>query len=86
LEVMPFVNQVDSYNQLSEEFRKRLYGLKVIHSAAPIESEHPLVRTHPATGEKVLFVNKGCQYTMLISNNGGTLANDLDSGPKHYRT
>lgn len=68
-----FANQAAAYQRLSPEFRKRLHGLKVVHSAVeqaessklrggivrrdPVTSIHPLVRTHPATGEKALFVN-----------------------------
>ncbi|KAH6869992.1 hypothetical protein BKA58DRAFT_338223 [Alternaria rosae] len=68
-----FANQAVAYNRLSPEFRKRLHGLRVVHSAVeqadasknrggivrrdPVTSIHPLVRTHPATGEKALFVN-----------------------------
>lgn len=68
-----FANQAAAYRRLSPEFRKRLHGLKVVHSAVeqadnsknrggivrrdPVTSIHPLVRTHPATGEKALFVN-----------------------------
>lgn len=84
-----FVNQAAAYKRLSPEFRKRLHGLKVVHSGKcpsqsllhaysssiaveqadnsknrggvvrrdPITSIHPLVRTHPATGEKALFIN-----------------------------
>ncbi|KAF2749162.1 TauD-domain-containing protein [Sporormia fimetaria CBS 119925] len=68
-----FVNQAEAYRRLSPEFRRRLHGLKVVHSAAeqainsthrggivrraPVTSVHPLLRTHPATGEKALYVN-----------------------------
>ncbi|KAF9737859.1 hypothetical protein PMIN06_004305 [Paraphaeosphaeria minitans] len=68
-----FANQALAYRRLSPEFQKRLHGLKVVHSAVeqadnsrnrggivrrePVTSIHPLVRTHPATGEKALFIN-----------------------------
>jgi alpha-ketoglutarate-dependent taurine dioxygenase len=31
----------------------------------PVKNEHPLVRTHPATGEKALFINSGCRISLL---------------------
>ena len=73
-----FVNMVEAYRRLSPGFRERLHGLKAVHSGIeqaesarardsvvrrePVTSIHPLVRTHPATGEKALFVNPQCKH------------------------
>ncbi|KAF2016905.1 TauD-domain-containing protein [Aaosphaeria arxii CBS 175.79] len=75
-----FANQAAAYRRLSPEFQKRLHGLKAVHSGIeqaensrnrggivrrePVTSVHPLVRTHPVTGEKALFVNP--QFTRRI--------------------
>jgi len=75
-----FANQVEAYNRLSPGFQERLHGLRATHSGIeqvnasrakggavrrePVISEHPIVRTHPVTGEKALYVNP--QFTRSI--------------------
>ena len=75
-----FANQAEAYRRLSPEFQKRLHGLKAIHSAHeqarnalergsivrrdPVANVHPIIRTHPVTGEKAIFVNP--QFTRRI--------------------
>lgn len=69
-----FADTVEAYRRLSPEFQKRLEGLHVLHSAvlqaqnslsqggtprrSPSEHIHPLVRVHPVTKEKTLYVNR----------------------------
>ena len=75
-----FCNQAEAYRRLSPEFQKRLHGLEAVHSGheqaesarsrggivrrEPVATAHPLVRTHPVTGEKALYVNT--QFTRRI--------------------
>ncbi|KAI9666520.1 MAG: hypothetical protein M1821_004456 [Bathelium mastoideum] len=75
-----FADCVAAYNRPSPSFQQLLHGHKAVHSGRllarssrdrggivrrePGEAEHPLVRTHPATGEKALYVNP--HYTESI--------------------
>lgn len=77
-----FANQVEAYNRLSPGFQERLHGLKATHSGIeqvdasrrkggacrrePVISEHPIVRTHPVTGEKALYVNPQCKPSFYL--------------------
>ncbi|KAL1949619.1 hypothetical protein VTO73DRAFT_8500 [Trametes versicolor] len=63
------------YSSFSPGFQKYLEGLKAVHSAVaqadgaraagktvrrePVESVHPIVRVHPVTGWKSIYVNPG---------------------------
>ncbi|OJJ48203.1 hypothetical protein ASPZODRAFT_1538285 [Penicilliopsis zonata CBS 506.65] len=69
-----FGDMAQAYRRLSPEFRKRLHGLKVVHSGIeqvnsslnrggiarrdPIQSEHPLVRTHPVITRYIVGYKK----------------------------
>ena len=68
-----FANCAEAYRRLSPAFQERLHGLKAVHSGheqavaarardsivrrEPVSNVHPIVRTHPATGEKALYIN-----------------------------
>lgn len=69
------------YDLLSPFMQTYLEGLTALHSAeeqaadsvrtgkpvrrAPVTTEHPLIRTHPVTGYKSLFVNPGFTRTIV---------------------
>lgn len=69
-----FADNVEAYKRLSPEFQKRLSGLHVLHTSQdqaqnargqggverrkPVSHIHPLIRTHPVTKEKYIYLNK----------------------------
>ncbi|MFL5280112.1 MAG: TauD/TfdA dioxygenase family protein [Rhodopila sp.] len=70
-----FANMYAAYDALSEPMKKFLSGLTATHDSGKAHTyrtrakdrddmtfpaaEHPVIRTHPETGRKALFVNRG---------------------------
>jgi taurine dioxygenase len=69
-----FINMYAAYEALSPAMQRFLEGLTAVHASLKSanhqyrdrttdmqfpESEHPVVRTHPDTGRRALFVNRG---------------------------
>lgn len=69
-----FADTVEAYKRLSPAMAERLHGLHVLHTSgdqalnsrgqggverrAPVSTIHPLIRIHPVTKEKMIFLNR----------------------------
>ncbi|HKU99943.1 MAG TPA: TauD/TfdA family dioxygenase [Vineibacter sp.] len=68
-----FASMYAAYDALSDRMKAHLEGLTAIHDSVHVfggaygdradkvlpRNEHPVIRTHPVTGRKALFVNRG---------------------------
>lgn len=91
-----FANMAMAYDALTDDMKRRLAGMRVVHSwaasrrraGAPPPSEiemnerppvvHPLVRTHPETGTKALYIgNHASHIEGMPEAEGDTLLQEL---------
>lgn len=54
-----WANQYLAYDRLSTGMKRMLEGMRAVHAAFGLEATHPVIRTHPESGRRALFVNAG---------------------------
>lgn len=76
-----FADAAEAYKRLSPAFQGMIDGLKAIHTsekmilhakaskglirADPVDSIHPVIRVHPVTGERSIFVNREFMQSII---------------------
>ena len=54
-----FASQYGALGELSDGLKAMIEPLRAVHANFGMEATHPVLRTHPETGRKALYVNKG---------------------------